>query len=474
MDVTGGGQPQVICEVESIAGGTWNSEGIIVFDQHGKPLQRVSVDGGSPAPILTLDTGRQEAAQNAPYFLPDGLHLVYLSSGKRGSNVMLASLDGKLNRVLIEGYAIATYAPNPRGGGWILYNNPRSQLLVKSLDLDKLEFTGEPAAIADGVGIGRWWYASATGLLAFRHSYGTQYQLTWFGRDGHPQGTVGDPGLLAAPRISPDQKTVAFQRTDAQNTDIWTFDLTRNTSTRFTFEPGPEAAAVWSFDGKSIFYGSGRSTSPNMRSIIERSADGVGQETLVVAETGSIVTPTAVSRDGLWLVFDRDGIVIRSRQDANKSIRIQDSDSGRDGFLSPDGRWLLYSTVPANRREVLVQAVPKEVGGSAVPGKWQISTAGGGQPAWRADGREIFFVAPDGMMMAVPVESGEDVFRAGAPKPLFQSRLEFDPGYEINRFHRQYDVTADGQRFLLNQHVADATDAPITVVVNWPKLLEKH
>ena len=96
---------------------------------------------------------------------------------------------------------------------------------------------------------------------------------------------------------------------------------------------------------------------------------------------------------------------------------------------------------------------------------------GGSQPAWRADGKEIFFVAPDGMMMAVPVESGEDFFRPGTPKPLFQTRLEFDPLSGLGV--RQYDVTPDGQRFLLNQHVADSTDAPITVVVNWPKLLEK-
>lgn len=109
-------------------------------------------------------------------------------------------------------------------------------------------------------------------------------------------------------------------------------------------------------------------------------------------------------------------------------------------------------------------------------GKWQISTEGGSQPMWRADGKEIFYVASDGMMMAVPIESGEGLFRPGAPKPLFQTRLEAREGDgQTGDFAlRQYDVTADGQRFLLNQHVADATDAPITVVVNWPKLLEKH
>lgn len=168
-------------------------------------------------------------------------------------------------------------------------------------------------------------------------------------------------------------------------------------------------------------------------------------------------------------------IMIRSREDPNKVVRIQERDTERDGSISPDGRWLLYSSVPAARREVLVQSVPREVGGSdGAVGKWQISTEGGSQPVWRGDGKEIFFLAPDGTMMAVPVESSENSFRPGAPNPLFPTRLEFDPGVDLNRFSRQYDVTRDGQRFLLSQHVADATDAPITVVVNWPKLLEKH
>jgi len=474
MDVTGGGPPQVICEIEGFAGGTWNFDDVIVFDQRGKPLQRVSAEGGNPMPILQFEAGRQETSQIAPYFLPDGRHLVYLSGGKTGSNTALASLDGKLNRVLVEGSAITTYAPNPRGGGWMLYNL-RYQLLARPFDLDKLEFTGQLAVIADGVGVARWWYASTTGLLAFRRTYGTQFQLAWFGRDGRPLGTVGDPGVLGAPRISPDQKTIAFQRTEEQNTDIWTFDLARNTAARFTFEPTIEAAPVWSSDGKKILYASGNDIIS--LGTAERSANGVGQAAVV--ETGRKV-PTAVSHDGRWLVLTEEGdtrgaIVIRAREDANKVIRIQDRGTQRDGSLSPDGRWLLYTSISAARSEVLVQSLPEEVGGSAaVAGKWQISVAGGGQPAWRADGKEIFFVAPDGMMMSAPVESGENFFRPGTPKPLFHTSLEFDQGYGVDRFGRQYDVTPDGQRFLLSQHVANGTDVPITVVVNWPRLLEKH
>jgi Tol biopolymer transport system component len=451
---------------------------VIVFDQPNKPLQRISADGGTPAPILPLDTARGEASHQAPYFLPDGKHLVYYSFGKKGVSIMLASLDGKLNRMLVEGAAPVTYAPNPRGGGSMIYN-VRGQLLARPFDLDKFEFTGPPAVLASGVGGGRWWYPSSNGILAFRHNYGTQYQLVWVSRDGRMLGAVGDPGVLATPRISPDQKMIAFSRNTDQNIDIWTFDLMRNTSARFTFQPGIDCYPIWSADGRSILYGSAPPGTTGPITVVERPANGVGTESVVVKASGNSLAPTAVSRDGRWLtLIEGDAlhsvILLRSRDDSSKAIRVQDREQETDGSISPDGRWLLYSSVPVTRREVMVQSVPKEAGGPAAgAGKWQISMAGGSQPMWRTDGKEIFFVAPDGMMMAVPVESGDDFFRPGAPKPLFQTRLEFNPALVASRFVRQYDVMPDGQRFLLSQHVSDASDSPITVVVNWPKLLQK-
>lgn len=142
--------------------------------------------------------------------------------------------------------------------------------------------------------------------------------------------------------------------------------------------------------------------------------NGTGAEPILVAPTGNAFIPNSVSRDGRWLVFTEstaiDSIIsIRSREDSNKVVRVRERGTEGDASVSPDGLWLLYSSVPSTRREVLVRAVPKEAGGSAsAVGKWQISTAGGAQPAWRADGKEIFYIAPDGMMMAVPIESDED------------------------------------------------------------------
>ena len=332
----------------------------------------------------------------------------------------------------------------------------------------KAEFTGQPGLLADAVTGNRSWSPSNNGLLAFRHNYGAPNQLTWVGRDGRELGAVGGQGLFSGPRISPDQKTIAVDRMSDQNVDIWTFDLTRNTFARFTFEPGIDSNPIWSSDGKSVIYFSARDSRPF---VVERPANGIGSEKTLPAEG---LAPSSMSADGRWLVFRESSpvhsvLIVRSREDNKKVIRIQERETELDGSISPDGRWFLYSSVPSTRREVLVQSMPKEAGGSAsAVGKWQISTAGGSQPAWRADGKEIFFVAPDGTMMAVPIESGSDFFRPGTPKPLFRTRLDFDP----NR--RQYDVTPDGQRFLLNQRLPDTGESPITVVVNWPKLLEKH
>ena len=158
MEVTGGSQPQVICDIEGRAGGTWNQDGVILFDQGGKPIQRLSAAGGTPTSVFPLDASRGEAAHLAPYFLPDGQHFLYYSGGK-SIDSKFASLDGKVNRVIMEKAERPDIRANPRGGGWLVYN-VRGQLLARPFDPVKGEFTGPSAVIASGVGNGRWWYAS--------------------------------------------------------------------------------------------------------------------------------------------------------------------------------------------------------------------------------------------------------------------------------------------------------------------------
>jgi hypothetical protein len=174
----------------------------------------------------------------------------------------------------------------------------------------------------------------------------------------------------------------------------------------------------------------------------------------------------AVSKDGHWLVLSESGsgqsrLAVLSLVDGT-AVPVTETASASSGSVSPDGRWLLYTLDASVRGEVFVRTLPTAAGGTAAAGKKQVSTSGGSQPTWRADGKEIFYVSPDGALMAVPVESGESFFRSGTPKELFRTKGTLS-----------FDATADGQRFLVTQPVSDLSDTPVTVILNWPKLLKK-
>jgi Tol biopolymer transport system component len=248
------------------------------------------------------------------------------------------------------------------------------------------------------------------------------------------------------------------------NADVWLLDLARNAATRLTFEPGSDANPVWSADGQRLFYFSQREKE---FLVVERPAGGIGAERIVTkGRLGALPRPMAVSKDGHWLVLSEGGsgqsrLAVLSLVDGT-SVPVTETASASGGSVSPDGRWLLYTLDASGRNEVFVRTLPTAAGGTAAAGKKQISFSGGGQPTWRADGKEIFYLSPDGALMAVPVESGENFFRSGTPKELFRTRDA-----------SSFDVTADGQRFLVTQPVSDSSDTPVTVIVNWPQLLKK-
>jgi Tol biopolymer transport system component len=467
-DVVAGGSPQLICEC-AVGIGTWNSDGLILTNGRNAPIQRVSAAGGRPTTVFDFDRTRGEHWMGAPDFLPDGKRFIYGTFTPQSSAV-LASIDGKLRRPLFETrHSPAMYAPNPAGGGWLLYVDD-GELLARAFDPAKGVVTGEPSLVVNTIPGGPSWSTSANGILAFRHDRANQSQLSWFSREGTALSAPIQTGNLNYPRISPDQKTIAFVRIEDRNSDIWLFDIPRNASARFTSEPEDDNYPVWSRDGSRIIHSSLRG---NDRWIVERPANGVGQETLLRKGAGirspllelpfNSLLPTDVSADGRWIITSEiasggtEVVSLLSREENAEPIRYT---GAIDATLSPDGRWLLFSSGRI-RPEVFVQSVPPQRGG-----KWQISTAGGGNPVWRGDGKEIFYLAADGKMMSVVVESHENFFRPGASKPLFQTRM-------VPTVLREYDVTRDGHRFLLNVPVADQKEEPITVIINWPKLLQK-
>jgi Tol biopolymer transport system component len=465
IDVAGG-RPQVICVT---AGGpaTWNSTGVILFGDDQGNIHRVPAAGGAPSIVFASG----ERLLHFPHFLPDGKRFVAHMTGKE-IGVLVGSLDGKTQPFPFPPAThAASYVPNPAGGGWILYRGAGTgtEAMAQPFDPDKGGFIGAATAVVADPAISWTW--SANGILAFRHSGGAigESQLTWFDRDGKQLGIAGDPGLIVPwgfPRISPDLKTIAFVRRDALQVDIWLFDTTRGIGTRFTSAPGINTAPNWSRDGSRIFY-----AARNGSTIVGQQANGLGGEAMIRSQPAGQFYPTGVSPDSRWLVVLEAApapsrIVLFSLADG-KILPLVEGGQPINGSISPDGQWLLYSSVPAHRREVFVQSLPADAGGPAVAvGRIQISTTGGTAPVWRRDGKEILYLALDGKLMAVSVKPG-GIF--GLPQALFATRL--NPQLQNLAY---YDVTPDGQRFLIDQPVAHTGDVSITVIANWPALLAKR
>jgi Tol biopolymer transport system component len=246
------------------------------------------------------------------------------------------------------------------------------------------------------------------------------------------------------------------------NGEIWVMDLVRAGLTRFTFDSANDDYAHWSPDGKSIVYGS---TRKGARDLYLKPSTGTGAERLLL-ETPNNKVPQDWSKDGRFLLYHNvdpktglDLWALDVKGTESRSIPIVNSSfDERFGQFSPDGRWVAYASNESGRFEIVVQSFPEP------SGKWQVSTAGGVQPRWRPDGKELYFIAPDGRLMAVSISPSAAAVEAGLPVPLFPSRLP--GGGSANFFKHQFAVSPDG-RFLLNQSIEESSTLPITVIVNW-------
>jgi serine/threonine protein kinase/Tol biopolymer transport system component len=468
-----GGQPQVLCDAAGgVVEGTWSRDGIILFSDVGRSMRRVSTDGGSAAVVLPLDESRRENGQFMPQFLRDGRRFLYYSRAQR-NGVALGSLDGQSRFLMINEDSAGLYAPSREGKAYLLFLRG-DQLMAQPFDAGTATVSGEPVSIAEPLQKGgRSFSASENGVLIFRRGRGGR-RLAWFDRDGKPLGTAGDASNVASPRISPDQKSVVFYQFDGMSFDIWLFDGERGNTTRLTSGPDLASFPVWSPDGSRIAYAVHRRSNENL--VVERPASGMGKETVLYRATGTVLYyPQSWSRDGRWLVLmtASSGAFYLLPMGAEGSggerkliPLLESSAEGRNPSISPDSRWLLYSSTQTGRREVFAESMPEQMGGPAAGAKKQVSIAGGAQPAWRADGKEIFYVAADAKMVSVSVDSGGANLKLGVPKTLFQTRQEFD-------FSLQYDVSTDGKRFVLAQPLEESASVPITVIVDWPALLKK-
>jgi Tol biopolymer transport system component/DNA-binding winged helix-turn-helix (wHTH) protein len=493
IDVSGG-PTQVLCDARR-GGGSWNRNGVILFGSENGGVQRVSAAGGEVTPVTALDRSRQEMSHLWPYFLPDGHHFLYLAAiaQQAGGEVYLASLDGKETKRLLAADTNAVYAPP----GYLLFVRDGT-LLAQRFDVALLELTGEPMRIAEQVQFNDWTHrghfsVSENGVLVYYSGVEENSQLGWFDRTGKSLGLVGGGGGPRYASLSPDEKRVAFSLRDPQvgSYHLWLLDLVRGTNSRFTSDPANDFQAIWSPDGSSIVWGSSREglrgngpleTEPDKTraavalsplSLYQKMTTGTGQDELLL-KSSLVTVPTDWSADGRLIVYQQSGPkkkwdlwVLPLDGERKPSVFLQTEFNETDARFSPDVKWLAYTSDLSGSKEVYVQDFP------AAGGKWTISTRGGSYPRWRRDGKELFYVSADQKLMAVEVKSSAS-FEPGAPKVLFDLRSvrRLGSNYDVV-FFGDYNVTADGQRFLLRTSPHEAAPTQISVVLNWTADVKK-
>ncbi|MDQ3254066.1 MAG: protein kinase, partial [Acidobacteriota bacterium] len=458
-----GGPPQTICNAPIGRGGAWNRDDVIIFSLGpGEGLYRISAAGGEPSPLTTPDRSRQENSHRWPQFLPDGRSFLYLSTGPPESQgVYLGSLDSKETRRLLPTDSSALYAPP----GYLLFRRAGT-LLAQAFDPQKLELTGEAFPLPEQVGgaAGSFYTyltVSQNGMLACHTGNSDQVQLAWFDRGGKQVGVTGSPGDYINLALAPDGKRVAFDSVDPQtmNRDLSLLELARGTPMRFIFDPATDWFPVWSPDGSRLVFSSNRAGLPDL---YQKAASGAGSDELLLKSSNAKL-PTDWSRDErfiLYLTLDpktkEDIWVLPLEGDRQPFPLLQTEFNEAQARFSPNGKWIAYTSDESGTLQVYVQSFP------ATGAKWPVSTSGGDQPRWRRDGRELFYLAADGKLMAVEVKT-EGTFEAGVPKPLFETRIPHVAGPSAI----SYAATGDGQRFLVRSAVEQASTTPITVVVNW-------
>ncbi|MEY2413768.1 MAG: eukaryotic-like serine/threonine-protein kinase [Acidobacteriaceae bacterium] len=468
-----GGPVQVICDAPSGRGGTWNKDGVIVFTPSGQlmdGLYRVSATGGTPTRISLPEASRGENSHRWPVFLPDGKHFLYLAANVSGlvdpDAIYVGALDSKEKKFVTKATGNAEYAMP----GFLLFCRDKT-LYAQRFDAGKLELSGEAVPLRRDLAylpriLHAVFSASDEGALLAQGGSGVSLsRLLWRDRKGAEIGELSKPDVYANLTIAPNGKSVALDKTDEdnQNADVWTYDLQPSSIKRLTFNPAIDSAPIWSPHGNQLLFASARG---GTFQLCLKNADGTGEEKLLNLEAADKADayPTDWSRDGKHILYQRGTeLWVVEMPGLKTRPLVKGAFTSKNGQFSPDGKWVAYTSNESGKWEIYVTSFPE------ASGKWQVSTAGGTQPRWRGDGKELFYLAADGKIMATPLMAGSN-FNAGTPVALFESNArELVATSELV----SYDVTKDGQRFLINTQMERAEMQPMMVVLNWAEELKK-
>ncbi|HEY6928866.1 MAG TPA: protein kinase [Thermoanaerobaculia bacterium] len=466
-----GGPPQALAPATvDIRGASWGADDRIVFAPvFFGPLMQVSASGGKVTPATKLDKTRNEGTHRWPWFLPDGKHFLYyaaVSTGMEPGEIFAAELGSDKVKHITQASSLAVYA----SPGYLVFVRG-STLVAQPFDADRLEARGEPIPLGvelpsnSSTSGQRALSAALNDTIIWRTQASATSQPVLLDRQGREVGKLAEPGAWYFPRLSPDGRRLATTRSMASNTvgDIWEIDVARNIATRMTLDPADDEGPVWSPDGTRLIFFSDRKGSSGDLYVMR--ADQPGSEELLLASEGA-KTPASWSPDGRFVIYEIS--TSQSRQDLwmlpldgdRKPVPFLTTPfTERNARFSPDGRWVAYASDVSGASEIYVR--PFQGAGAT----WRVSNHGGQTPAWRSDGREIYYLAPDNALMVASVTDTAP-FQTGPPTPLFKISV-FDSS------DPQYDVFPDGTRFLVNQRVS-SSEEPINVLVNWPATLKKN
>jgi len=457
-----GGSPTVLAVAAVPLGGTWNSDGTIVFGQSpGGPLVRISAAGGDPTPTTRVASAEQRG-HAFPVFLPDGRHFVFFSIGStEARGVYLGQLDSLDSTRLFQADGPATYA-----SGHLLFVR-EGKLLAQGLDLDTMRVRGNPFAIAEGVTSRIALSASAAGPIAYRAAPADsgQRQFVWLHRSGAVmrKEVYADTAALG-PALSRDGRRIAVYRETDGNMDIWSYETSRGAWDRLTFNLGDDIYPLWSRDGGSIVFGAVRAPSVQVN-LYRKVLNAPSEELLLAPPHGGF--PNDWSADGRFVLFapgdPKLGIDVWAMPlDGDRKpfavVRTEFNES--QAQFSPDGRWIAYQSDKTGRPEIYIHPFPGT--GDEV----RASIEGGTQPRWNPSSPELFYIGADDRLMAVPIRVASDggKIEPGAPLALFRT----DVGSTASLAYRQqYVVSPDGRSFIMNSAVTEGSASPITVILNW-------
>ena len=474
-----GGPPQTLCDADSERGASWGRSDVIIFARVNGAMQRIPASGGTPQPVTTLDLSRHEGSHRWPFFLPDGNHFLFMATllgPVSEDNVFyLGSLDGKSSRILTHGSSPIAYA-----SGHVLYV-VGTTLIARPFDPAKLDFTGEPVSIAEGLQTDRMFSnavfsASEHGTLLYQlGKESNAHSLLLFDRTGKRLGSIGESSAGSGPRFSPDARALLYDLASPNlgKLDLWLVDLASGNRTRLTTDPLNLAShfAVWSPRGTQTAYTSMRTGTPGIwiKTMNRITAEEERWET----KDDNFIAATDWTSDGKYLVLTERSVrtgafrisllSVAGKDGPVPLLEVQGANVSA-GQVSPGSRWIAFTSTETGRNEIYISSIPKATG------KLQVSVSGGLNPRWRQDGKELYYLA-ETTLMAVELKESGGSLQVGSIRPLFETPqtrfLTATLGLSL------YNVTADGNRFVMDSVLTEESAAPLNLVTNWTAELRR-